>query len=402
MAFADPARQANGPRYLSSRQLVLSASDADGVPVGAAELWVSRDGGKNWVPASVEIVGPATLRFSAPEDGWYGFYFVLRYAAGASGEPPRARTEPQAVVVVDTAAPLFQIHAPALLQVVAGQVIRIRVSLFDEHFSAQGLRVFSRAGENATWVDGGRLSYCDSQITWQVPAGLSGSCRLRFVATDLAGNRTIEELEIVVLPPEQASTSQPASVLASEPVVLSASDAQTAKPQNPTPDSHALRPPDTRCQRIRRLAAQLASQGRLLQAQGRLEDAVRQWPDDPGLLSELGTLLCRRGRYDEAQDRFQGALQADPDCFEALRGMALVAAKKNRYADARAYLKRLVQQQPQVPELWLQLGDVEHRLGETDAAEAAWQQAVRTAGTNQKLRESAERRLRYLGSPGPP
>jgi TolA-binding protein len=403
VASGAPAAQSSGPRYFSSRQLVLSVSEADGVPVEAVELWVLRDGAEGWAPAPAQILGTTTLRFIAPEDGWYGLYLVLRSAGGASGQPPGPGTQPQAIVVVDTTAPVFQIHPPALpLRAAGGQLLRLRVSLFDEHFSTQGLRVFYRAGQEEAWTDGGRPSFCDSEITWQVPAELSGRCRLRFVATDLAGNRAIEELEVLVGPPEQVGTSQPASVSAPESAVLSTSDAQPAKTQSPTPDVRAHRPPDARCERIRRLAAQLASQGRLLQAQGRLEDALRDCPDDPRLLSELGELSYRRGQLDQAQNRFQAALRADPDCFEALRGMALVFTKKNRYADARAYFKRLLSQQPQAAELWLQLGDLEHRLGEMDAAAAAWQQAVQAAGSDQILRESAQRRLRYLGVPDRP
>jgi tetratricopeptide (TPR) repeat protein len=209
---------------------------------------------------------------------------------------------------------------------------------------------------------------------------------LRLVAVDLAGNVASVELPGVKLPraPQDAAPVP----LATQPAPLQPS-APAAQPSAPIPDE---------AQRLRRMAGEFLAQGRFPLAVARLEDALVLAPTDPDLLTELGTALYRAGRYDDANRRFQAALANAPQHPAALDGLALVAVTQRQYSQAREYLEQLQRLRPNSGLLWLRSGDVEHRLGNTARALAAWRKALNAEDGDPDAQASARRRLEYFGS----
>ena len=98
-------------RYVATQEVLLVYATANQAPVERVDLWVTRDGGKTWSREPSRPCGPQTLAFQAPADGWYGFYLVLHNSAGVSADPPAAGTEPHSLVIVDTVAPVLQLHS---------------------------------------------------------------------------------------------------------------------------------------------------------------------------------------------------------------------------------------------------------------------------------------------------
>jgi len=396
MAAALAAESAGaGPlRYVNSRQLLLSFSADNEAAVETVDVWASRDGGKTWQSIAAERFGTSSLRCEVDEDGWYGFYLVLRNAAGASADPPRPGSEPHLRVIVDTVPPTLQVHAHAeALAPVAGQPLNIRLSLIDEHLGDTGIRVFYRPAGTNEWTDGGLAVVSESRISWTVPERLAGQFDLRLAATDRAGNRSIDELAGVVVRAPQQPTTAPAT----EP--LGADEPTDTEAPSPTPELPAVptMAEQEHLVHLRALAQRLLAERRFPLAADRFEEALRIAPGDADMLVDLGSALYWSGRYDDADNRFAAALEGQPDHVGALDGLALVAATQKRYSHARTHLERLLALLPESAVHWRRYGDVQHRLGNKAAALEAWARILDLDHADPTVRAEAQKRLDYFG-----
>jgi TolA-binding protein len=205
---------------------------------------------------------------------------------------------------------------------------------------------------------------------------------LRLVAADLAGNVSSADLLRVPLPEIQADRP---------PETQPATPVPSTEPAPPAPVP-------AEAEHLRKLARDFTAEGRFSLAAARLEDAVALAPRDADLLVELGTALYHAGRYDDAADRLHAALSAQPDHGGALDGLALVAATQRQYPQAREYLLQLQRLRPDSGLMWLRSGDIEHRLGNTAPARAAWRKVLNAADADDSVRAGARRRLAYFGS----
>jgi len=366
---------------------------------------------------TVVAAGPNAVCFDAQRDGKYGFYIVLENKGGSAPAPPSTRTKPHVAVIVDTAPPTMQIHRARPFISPGGQTqVRLNVSLIEENLGEGGTRVFYRAGADTGWQDGGPVVFADGIINWTPPPDIAPKCDLRLVATDLAGNQAHDEIRDVPMtsppadPPTTTTRTAPAPAATAwpdrledptippvepgtvEPIPLVTLDEQPepAPTTRPSPDA------DQRSQLLREQAARYLAQGRLALAGARLQDALELAPTDPDLLVHLGGVLYRTRQYDEATRRFRSALEAAPDHPGAIEGLALVAATQNRYPQARAHLKHLLRLSPQCARHWVHYGDIEHMLGNTKEACAAWEKALEVEPTDETIREKAEKRLRLF------
>ena len=383
-----------GLEYISSRQVLLTFSSDNDAPVKAVDLWASRDGGKTWQAKSTDRIGQNTLRYTTSEDGWHGFFLILRNSAGTSAQPPQSGHEPHLRVMIDTVAPTLQIHdITSPMPATPGELLTIRLSLIDKHLGEAGIRIFYRTQSGHEWTDGGVVTVTDAEIAWRMPENVSGPFDLRLVATDLAGNRSIAELTDISVKITSDSTTEPTA---------SNEDIQQNKPpldpviEPPTPKQPTVAE-QKNLEHLRRLAARFQAEGRYSLAAARLEDALQISPDDADLLVDLGSALYWSRRYDEAETNFGSALKTFPDHLGALEGLALVAATEKRYSHAHAYLRHLLRLKPESAKNWLSYGDIEHKLGNKTQALEAWQRVLGLDETDKKLRNHAEKRLKYFG-----
>lgn len=400
------------PRYVSSRDIALEYQPTNAAAVATAYVWVSADAGRTWQPADVVREGERTVHYAAPSDGKYDFYIVLRNAAGASAPDPQPGSTPDITVVVDTTPPLFQVHAAAVEPDDNGRpAVVMQATLVEENLSETAVRVFYRTAPGE-WLDGGPAQVGSGRIVWSPPASVSAVIDLRAIAADRAGNRTSSDAHGVRIRPsapptaEQTATSQPASFAPTsrtspvEPPKVAPVAPVAALSNSPTSAPAPLSPTDALdLENLRTLAARFMREGRHSLAAARLQDAVALSPNDPDLQAALGDALYRTGRYDDAEARFQSALATLPNHVPAIEGLALVAATQKRYSQAREQMLHLQQLQPDSGSVWLRSGDIEHRLGNTTQAIAAWQRVLKTADVDRELREKAQRRLEYF-APG--
>jgi len=391
--------------YVNSPSIVLAYHATEASGQTRARLWVSRDQGATWAPAENVRSYRSALRYRSAGDGKYWFYIVLENDAGRSADPPVPGSRPHAIVVVDTARPTLQISAAEPAHTPDGnRAIRLRLCLVEENLGPAAVRVFYRVAADEPWRDGGPLRVTEGAATWEPPPEVGQQVDLRLVATDLAGNRAVDEVCGLTLPaalPSEARLAGSTPTRAPEPEVapvepFTVSPVPALGPTTQVPAEAATQPAleiQSQLDRLRRLAARYLAEGRLSLAEARLAEARQLAPDNPAVLVDLGSLLFRARNYDEADRAFQEALAAAPDHVQALEGLALVAATQRRYPEAREYLKRLLRLEPDSGRYWLRYGDVLHLLGNSSEAFQAWERVLRLGTADQKLRAKANKRL---------
>ena len=393
--------------YVSSRDVLVGFSPGNGAQVETIRLWVSRDGGQSWQAETPKRVSERTLRHTVPEDGWYGFYVVLENAAGSSAEPPTSGSEPHVRVVVDTVAPTLQLHAgSSQMKVAGGETLTVRLSLIDENQGEAGARVFYRTCEEGSWTDGGLARLRESELKWRVPEVLAGCVDLRLVATDLAGNRSSDELRGVQIDsPSHGLTAKPSVVVddaAADTPDVDAAATELSGPIDPTSVEPALARMPTAVEQkelahLRRLARRYLAERRYPLAAERLRSALVLSPNDADLMVDLGSVLYRSGQFDQADARFGAALEMAPDHTGALEGLALVAATQKRYSHASTHLEQLLRLRPESAGTWLRYGDIQHKLGNKAEALKAWNRVMGLDEPEKAVRVEAEKRLKYFG-----
>jgi len=113
--------------------------------------------------------GERALRYTAPADGKYDFYLVLRNAAGVSAPPPEPGSTPAVTVFVDTTPPLFQVHSTATEPGDEGRpVVAMKATLVEENLSESAVRVFYRTAPG-DWLDGGTAHLAGGRLAWSPP-----------------------------------------------------------------------------------------------------------------------------------------------------------------------------------------------------------------------------------------
>jgi tetratricopeptide (TPR) repeat protein len=151
-------------------------------------------------------------------------------------------------------------------------------------------------------------------------------------------------------------------------------------------------------------ALRLENEGRLPEALIRLHRARELSPRDVGTLNALGLCLHRlerpvealeafdaliavdpdlafahanrgaalqtTGRLDRAEASFREALRLAPGHIVALTGLAAIASRKGDHAEAEALARRVLDQQPGLPDASMSLARAEAATGRGDAAES--------------------------------
>jgi tetratricopeptide (TPR) repeat protein len=128
-------------------------------------------------------------------------------------------------------------------------------------------------------------------------------------------------------------------------------------------------------------ALALAAQGRHADGAALLDAALKQLPDDPGLLAAYARLEADRNRLDAADARADAALKARPDSADALLAKGMVAEMRGREADARGRYEAAVRADLKLAEARLALGNALMRARQfPQAAEQYRQLAAIEAG----------------------
>ena len=118
-----------------------------------------------------------------------------------------------------------------------------------------------------------------------------------------------------------------------------------------------------------RKAASLASAGDIKGAIVELEAALKEYPNFPGALTELGIQQLKTGDLADADSNFEKALVLQPDHFEALVNRGIGLFRQNKMTDAEGFLRNSVEVKPSSDIAHFYLGRTLLRRDQLDDAE---------------------------------
>jgi protein O-mannosyl-transferase len=124
------------------------------------------------------------------------------------------------------------------------------------------------------------------------------------------------------------------------------------------------------------LGAELTRQGRLDEAIGCLQEAVRIAPGYAEAHNNLGTALAMQGRLDEAIACFQESLRLKPNHAQAHNDLGAALGRQGRLDEALGQLQEAVRLAPDLADARCNLGDALAAKGRLDEAIAQYQQAI--------------------------
>lgn len=107
-----------------------------------------------------------------------------------------------------------------------------------------------------------------------------------------------------------------------------------------------------------------------------LDRALRQAPDDAGLLLERAAFNRRRKELGDAELDVRRVLKADPRHAAALLELGLVQMRRGVAADAAETLRRYADMRPQDPAAWFHVGEALNQAGDLAGALDALRRAV--------------------------
>lgn len=407
----------------------------EAMPLTAVELWYTYDQGVTWSRFGFDADLTSPISFAAPNEGLCGLFIIITNPAGASGDPPRADTEPHQWVYVDYQQPVCQFHPPVVTESAAGTGVQLQWSVIDANLTSRPIRIDYKPASESDW----RLLAADLPNTgrydWTLPAGMRGDVEFRITATDRGGhqvncNSTLIQYEPAAakrdtypVVPVQAvpaddyrsgesmtiETSKGGSSIGAQSVMATGdlpmipmeqiSQAPVQPPVIAAPQSDDV----TRRDRMR--ALELLNRARRHARDGGWELAATSFADaariDPTLdeaLVELGESLYALDRHDDAVDAYDRVLQRTPGSRAALLGSARSLVKLHRFPDAQEYLLRIVRIDPQDASTWLYLGDVAIYRGDAVLARQYYTKAATTAHADVDTVEKANQRLGMLPS----
>lgn len=328
---------------VTTRELQLNyAIDTPSMPLTSVELWYTLDQGATWRLFGRDADLAPPMAFHAPQRGLCGVYFVVRNAAGASGPPPSATSEPHLWLLIDEEAPVIQFHQPQLAPPVGSRLtVRLRWTMLEDHPVERPIDLAYRTVPDGSWCDLARDLPNSSAYDWLVPPEIRGSLEFRLTARDRAGHRT-----------EAVSQALAVDISSNGPDGLRLDPPLPAHSQTLTAEELK------RARELLRMGRRHQLHGKHDLAVARLRDALQIDPEMPEALVALGASLYALGQFEDSAQAFELALKYMPLDRDALEGLARTLVAMRKYTAAEARLLAIVEHQPQDVEAWLHLGDI--------------------------------------------
>jgi hypothetical protein len=422
-----PARADDGShieaRWVSSDRLSIWFQAADGATHDTrAELWYTTDGSATWQRWGDQSAGKTPIDFNAPADGLYGFFIVLKNAAGASSPPPARGTVAQQWIGVDREAPTVQIlslRPDARFDL--NREIHIRWKATDAGFADRPVSIHYRCPTRKTYTLVADALGPTGEMRWTVPEDVEGKLEIKISSNDQAGNigRCVGDKLTLrngkITQPVPIQQAKPASTTKAEAPTekIAVDTSEPARPAPPKPDplpivtsvpANATEEQALAVQTAAHEAADEASRlyelgswhrmrGEHELAVARYQESLKLDSDQLAARNDLAGVLCVLKQFKEAEKQFQLVLWKDDSNRVALRGLALVQATQRDYRSAIATLSKLLLLEPTDAEAWLYFGDVELFAGDRIAARQAWRRVESLPDVPEQARQQAQRRL---------
>jgi hypothetical protein len=200
------------------------------LPDRPRELWVSADGGKNWLNQGPIDTGKTSAAYLAAADGRYEYAIVPIGPDGQRERTPKAGDPADGAVVVDTTPPVVELLAPNGGEIFgAKRQTIVRWTAHDPNLAPAGVVVEVSPGASADdWVVVAKDLPNTGTYNWDLMASSGQAFRVRVLVRDLAGNLGLDASDkpftIDGLPPDLKVLGPAAANRVPVPVEVHATD----------------------------------------------------------------------------------------------------------------------------------------------------------------------------------
>ena len=177
---------------INSPKFPLNYSVDDAGPNGPAtvELWITRDGGKNWSRWAEDSDRTSPFPVDLGGEGFYGLSIVARSLAGQGDEIPRPGSQAQIWVEVDSTPPAIVLNTIKLG--VGNQSGRVLIPwrAEDRNFVSRPISLFYRPETSNQWIPIAENIENSGQYFWTPGPQVPPVFHIRIEAVDKAGNKS--------------------------------------------------------------------------------------------------------------------------------------------------------------------------------------------------------------------
>ena len=113
-----------------------------------------------------------------------------------------------------------------------------------------------------------------------------------------------------------------------------------------------------------------------------LENTVRALPDDPYSYAALAFALRKAGRYNDAMHSYKVALYLEPENFDIWNNVANLYLLQGDTITALATYNYIVEKNPMLTDIWLNMGVVYALSNQKEKARSAWEQVLTYKSNN--------------------
>ena len=174
------------PRF--KLQYAIDDAGPDGPAV--VELWMTQDGGRNWIRRAEDTDRVSPFDVDLGGEGTFGLSLVARSASGLGDQPPAPGDPPQTWVEVDTTPPSVQLYPPQIGTGPHAGKVAITWRASDLHLAPRSVSLFWRPDQaGSIWqpiIDGQENM---GQYIWTVPPSFPAKFHIRVEAVDTVGHR---------------------------------------------------------------------------------------------------------------------------------------------------------------------------------------------------------------------
>ncbi|MFM7128402.1 MAG: hypothetical protein ACKO0V_03480 [bacterium] len=185
-AVASHVNLINSPKF----PLNYSVDDAGPNGPASVELWITRDGGKNWSRWAEDTDRTSPFPVDLGGEGFYGLSIVARSLAGQGDEIPRAGSQAQIWVEVDSTPPAIVLNTIKLG--VGNQSGRVLIPwrAEDRNFASRPISLFYRPETSNQWIPIAENIENSGQYFWTPGPQVPPVFHIRIEAIDKAGNKS--------------------------------------------------------------------------------------------------------------------------------------------------------------------------------------------------------------------
>lgn len=175
-------------QHVNKRLLEIKVDPEKTLGMKGVELWYSEDG-RTWLNYGLTEGKPSSIPFMTPKDGKFNFVIVPVDKAGERQFTPKGGTQPEYVVVIDTAQPVVEVKSPNGGETLgAGQSTQIQWVADDKNIAPDSIQIEISQSGGEGWITLVKNYPNTGRFFWDIPRSSSQKYKIRIKAQDLAGN----------------------------------------------------------------------------------------------------------------------------------------------------------------------------------------------------------------------